>query len=127
MVLLRVGDISRSFNRCDFACPCGCGFDTVDVELVKVLQKAWDYFDNPMIIIAGTFCMRYSEKIEGTMFSQHTKAKAADIRIRNISLDNLYCYLDTKYPHCYGIGIYTVKNFIHFDVRHIRARWKVIV
>jgi len=39
-----VGDISRRFNRHEFACKDNCGFDTVDVELVNNLESLAETF-----------------------------------------------------------------------------------
>ena len=39
-----MGDISKRFSRKEFACPCGCGFDTVDVVLVNNLESLADDF-----------------------------------------------------------------------------------
>lgn len=39
-----MGDISKRFNRHEFACKDSCGFDTVDIELVNNLEALADYF-----------------------------------------------------------------------------------
>lgn len=39
-----MGDISPRFNRHEFACKDGCGFNTVDIELVNNLESLADIF-----------------------------------------------------------------------------------
>jgi len=40
-----MGDISPWFNRAEFACNCGCGFDTVDSDTLTVLEEVREYFN----------------------------------------------------------------------------------
>ena len=40
-----MGDLTSNLSRHEFACECGCGFDTVDFELVTVIQKACNHFE----------------------------------------------------------------------------------
>ena len=35
---------SKYFSRSEFACRCGCGFDTVDAELLQILEKLRKHF-----------------------------------------------------------------------------------
>ena len=37
-----MGDLSKNFSRWEHACSCGCGFDTVDVDLNRALQELHD-------------------------------------------------------------------------------------
>lgn len=39
-----MGDISKRFNRHEFVCKDGCGFNTVDIELVNNLEALADDF-----------------------------------------------------------------------------------
>jgi uncharacterized protein YcbK (DUF882 family) len=53
--------------------------------------------------------------------SQHMNGIAADIVVRGIPADDVYGYLDAKYPGTYGLGRYNGRT--HADVRKSRARW----
>ena len=45
-----MGDLSANFNRAEFACKCGCGFDTVDAKLIDYVQQIREYFAVPITI-----------------------------------------------------------------------------
>jgi len=78
-----MGDLTKNLSRREFACQCGCGFDTADVELVKVLQECVDYFgDNVRIQITGpNRCVEHNASVGGASNSQHIYARAADFKI----------------------------------------------
>ena len=48
-----MGDLSRNFDRSEFKCRDGCGRDTVDIELVKVLEEVRVRFARPIHISSG--------------------------------------------------------------------------
>ena len=48
-----MGDLSLNLSRHEFACQCGCGYDTVDFELVTVVQEGCEYFDTTVTINSG--------------------------------------------------------------------------
>jgi uncharacterized protein YcbK (DUF882 family) len=113
--------ISKNFSRKEFACKCGCGFDTVDVELVKVLQELRDHFERPITINSACRCLKHNRSIGSTDSSQHVKARAADITVKGVSPEVVYYYLDSKYPDHNGLGRYV--DFTHLDTRGWKARW----
>ena len=45
-----MGDLTRNFSRNEFKCKCECGFDTVDYELVTILQDSVEYFEKNIIL-----------------------------------------------------------------------------
>jgi hypothetical protein len=59
-----MGDLSRDFNRSEFACRCGCGEDAVSPRLVEALQAMRDRMARPMYINSGCRC-RYWNAHEG--------------------------------------------------------------
>lgn len=114
--------ISEHFYRDEFKCLCGeCDFDTVDTELLRVLEEVRNYFDLPLNINSACRCEAWNEKVGGGENSQHKKGKAADIVIRGITPQRVYQYIDAKYPDIYGLGLY--ESFVHFDSRLRKARW----
>lgn len=131
-----MGNLSQNLSRKEFACKCGCGFDTVDHELVEVLQGCVDHFADlyhtaVMIIITGpNRCIMHNIDVGGADGSQHIKARAADFKLfihsgrDQIHPDEVAVYLDENYSDKFGIGQYT--NRTHLDTRtNGPARWDV--
>jgi uncharacterized protein YcbK (DUF882 family) len=118
-----MGDISKDFDRSEHACTCGCGYDTVDVELNTVLQEdIRDYYQEEVIISGPNRCYALNAVTEGaSRDSYHTKGKAADIRVKGVSPRAVYHYLDRTFPYKYGLGLY--RDRVHIDVRSDKARW----
>ncbi len=114
--------ISEDFTRDEFECPCGCGFDTVDVELANVLQGLRDHFGEKVIVTSACRCPVYNEKVGGSPRSQHLKGRAGDVLVENVPPHIVYAYLNARYPDRYGIGSY--HTFTHIDTRtNGPARW----
>lgn len=117
-----MGDLTRSFSRKEFTCKCGCGFDSVDIELIGVLQlDIRDFFKSPVIVTSGCRCFTHNMAEGGSRNSKHIESKAADIIVVNVLPLDVYNRLDDMYPDRFGLGLYG--NRIHIDVRAIRARW----
>ena len=116
-----MGDISKHFSRYEFACKCGCGYDTVDAELITVLEDVRAYYDRPVTINSGCRCEKHNGNIGGGKKSQHLTGRAADIRVKGIDPAVVYRYLELKYIGKYGIGGY--REFTHIDTRRKKARW----
>lgn len=115
------GDISLYFLRAEFACKCGCGFDTADAELVFVLDEIRSHFNAPVIITSGCRCVKHNKAVGGAVNSYHLRGQAADIQVFGIRPDTVFEYLTNKYNDQYGIGLYT--SWCHIDIRPKRSRW----
>jgi len=112
--------ISEHFTRHEFACRCGCGFDTVDVYLVDILEMVRHHFGKPVIISSGCRCVFHNEREGGAHKSQHLLGRAADIIVADTEPDDVADYLDSIGAP--GIGRYS--TFTHVDSRSDRiARW----
>lgn len=139
-----MGDVSEHFSRHEFACKCGCGQDTVDVELITVLENLRIHFTtakNTECIVSvesGNRCVEYNEKVQRqsdptylpySSKSQHLVSKAADVKIymrvgddwQQLPPDEVATYLDRKHPNKYGVGYYN--TWTHIDVRKSPGRW----
>ncbi|MEW8195231.1 MAG: D-Ala-D-Ala carboxypeptidase family metallohydrolase [Candidatus Thiodiazotropha sp.] len=113
---------SQYFSRHEFRCRCGCGKNTVDTELLEVLEDLRAFFERPVVPNSGHRCEQYNKEVGGGEKSQHLEGKAADIVVVGVSPYEVYDYLNHKYPNQYGIGQYP--DFTHIDVRtHEVARW----
>lgn len=113
--------LSKNFSRSEFACRCGCGFDTVDAELIEVLQSVRDYFDAPVTPESGCRCERHNIAVGGSQNSLHKIGRAADIKVAGVEPAEVQDYLETIMS-AGGIGRY--KTFTHVDTRsNGPARW----
>ena len=114
--------LSENFTRSEFKCNCGnCDYDTVDSELIAVLQALRNYIGKPLVITSGNRCPDYNASIGGSKGSYHIRGRAADIQIKGVSTCVIQGYLETAYHDKYGIGFYD--DFTHIDTRTKRARW----
>jgi uncharacterized protein YcbK (DUF882 family) len=121
-----MGDLSKDFSRNEYACKCGCGFDTVDTELNRVMQDLRDYYNRRIIITGGNRCAAYNAITPGAARdSRHRDGKANDFVVDGVSCIEVFNYLSEKYPTKYGIGLYSSPPRIHLDVRPDRARWRM--
>ena len=117
-----MGDLSYHFSRSEFKCKCGeCEVDTVDAELIGVLEALRKRYDRPITITSGCRCVEYNREVGGAEDSQHLLGKAADIVVKGIDPAEVYHYLNWAYPDCYGLGDY--EDFTHIDVREDKARF----
>lgn len=116
-----MGDLSFHFSRSEFACRCGCGFDTVDHELIGVLEALRDRFGATVSINSGCRCATHNQAEGGSPKSQHLLGKAADVVVTGVLADKVADYLESAYPDKYGIGRY--KGRTHIDVRAAKSRW----
>lgn len=117
-----MGDLSKNLSRSEFKCNCGkCDYDTVDHELVNVIQDIREFFNRSVHITSGNRCPAYNEKIGGAKHSYHPRGRAADIQVKGVPAETVNGYLINKYPDQYGIGRYD--SFVHLDTRSKKARW----
>lgn len=118
-----MGDISANFNRSEFECKCGeCGMDTVDVELLALLQDIRNKF-GPLKVTSAHRCVDYNKAIGGKENSYHLYGRAADIVPLNADIIEVSEYVESI-NHQGGMGVYPDKSFIHLDSRSYKARWR---
>ena len=114
--------LSKWFSRSEFECKCQCGWDTVDVELITVLNDVREHFNAAVTINSGTRCPAHNKKIGGSRGSMHIKARAADFKVKGVHADDVADYLEEKYPDQYGIGRYEGRT--HIDTKSgEKRRW----
>lgn len=80
-----MGDLTRNFNRSEFACKCGCGLDSIDPTLVNMLQDSRDATALTYEIVSGCRCKKRNSQVGGKIESAHLEkddrlCKAADIK-----------------------------------------------
>ena len=117
-----MGDLSRHFNRIEFACKCGCGRDTMDYETLQVLEGVRQHFGAPVFVHSGYRCPNHNKAVGGASSSQHLYGRAVDFEVDGVLPDSVAQHLETTYPQKYGIGRYD--SFTHLDTRSgPRSRW----
>jgi len=112
--------LTKNFTREEFACKCGCGFNTVDYEMVFLLQDLRDYWDKPVTITSGCRCEKHNVKVGGHYNSGHLRAEAIDFYVKDISPTKIHNWIDSKYPDRYKLG--NGKDFTHWGLG-TKARW----
>jgi uncharacterized protein YcbK (DUF882 family) len=128
-----MGDITENFSLREFRCKDGADVPPELVEnvtlLCKNLQVLRQHIGKPIKIVSGYRTEEYNKKCGGSKRSQHVLAKAADLRVRGMSADELYSVIieliasSKMMPG--GVGKYpSPRNFVHYDVRGHNARWK---
>lgn len=119
-----MGDLSANFSRHEFACKCGCGFDTPHPDLIRGLEVLRSIVNAPVIIASGCRCDKRNAAVGGKRNSLHVVGKAADIIVRGLLLSRLFTTAAGILEfHNGGLGVYPSQGFIHADVRGTRARW----
>ena len=114
--------ISENFIRKEFECRCGCGFDTVDVELINVLEAIREEFGLPVKVTSGCRCHSHNAHIGGSKNSQHLYGRGADIHINGVKSTEIAKFIDENFPDKYGLGVYA--TWVHIDSRSGNgARW----
>ena len=123
-----MGDLSRHFNRAEFQCKgqnCAvsghgnCGQDTIDYELIRILEDVREYFGKPVIITSGNRCAWHNQQVGGADNSFHVISRAADFYVKGVDVEDVADYLEDKAP---GLGRYS--SWVHVDTRNGGwARW----
>ncbi len=111
--------LDTHFERAEFACKCGCGFDTVDAELLAILEDVRKHFGKPITVTSGCRCVHHNKTVNGAKQSQHIVGRAADFKVIGFLAQEVYDYLDPT--HEGGLELY--ETFVHVDTRNYKARW----
>ena len=111
---------NQFFKRSEFACRCGCGYDTVDARLLEMLTIIRASYNAPLIIHSGARCEHWNKR-QGGSGSQHLWGKAADFHIEGVEPKEVYDLLDQTRVNWAGLGLY--RSWVHLDIREEKARW----
>ncbi|SHH32996.1 D-Ala-D-Ala carboxypeptidase family metallohydrolase [Desulfofustis glycolicus] len=114
--------LSTHFNRQEFTCRCGCGFDTVDAELLTVLQWLRWETGKPVRISSGCRCEKYNIRVKGAKRSKHLTGRAADIVVDEYQPAEIFHLIDTNFPD--RLGLIEYGAFVHIDTREGKYRDK---
>lgn len=114
--------ISPHFHRHEFACHCGCGFDTVDTHTLEILEAVRSHFNVPVRVTSGCRCPAYNHQVGGAERSQHRLGRAADIQVQGVDPGLVFDWVAERFPAA-SLGRYA--SFTHIDTRSDGpARWE---
>lgn len=116
-----MGDLSEHFNRANFTCKCGCGFNDINIILIEYLELIRLRFGQRLFINCGCRCKKHNREVGGATNSQHLIGNAADIVIEDVKPDMVADYADMVINQKGGVGRYD--SFTHVDLRGTKARW----
>ena len=109
---------------------CRDGTDTVMVDevLTVVLQCIREYFGKAVTITSGYRTAAHNAVVGGAKSSQHLLGRAADIRVEDVSVEDVAAYAESLMPDWGGVGRYPVKagratGWVHVDTRANKSRW----
>ena len=74
-----MGDMTKNFNRSEFACKCGCGKNNIDSKPPKLAQKVRDKLNMPVRVNSGVRCEKRNKAVGGVENSYHVQGLAADL------------------------------------------------
>ena len=115
-----MGKITPHFEREEFACKDGCGFDDVDLRLVGVLELLRTIINAEIVITSGCRCENHNREVGGKPESYHLGGGAADFTMSNkFDLAEAFGLLCNWSG---GVHIYEDRNFIHLDMG-LKRRW----
>ena len=112
--------MSKHFKQAEFACK-HCGEIKYDPHLVALLELVRLKFKAPVIVTSGYRCPTHNKNVGGAPKSKHVEGIAADIKVKGVAPSEVFDYLDSTYPDCYGLGLYS--GWVHVDTRSQKARW----
>lgn len=108
------------FTRAEFACKCGCGFDTIDYEVVAACHAIREHFDRKVKVTSACRCPAHNKAVGGKPSSLHLLGRAADIMVEGVPASVVQELVEEQMDMG-GLGSY--EGFTHIDSRHGRARW----
>ena len=120
--------LTNNFSLEEFECKCGCEMPEFVkkniIELAENLQVLRD--DVGRLDLTNAYrCKFHNADVGGSVNSQHLKGKAADIKSKTLSPNEIAVRTNDLMKNesfkLGGIGIYN--TFTHVDIRGTRARW----
>jgi|TARA_R110000772_G_scaffold1071_1_gene3753 uncharacterized protein YcbK (DUF882 family) len=120
--------LTSNFSLEEFECKCGCEMPEFVkkniIELAENLQVLRDTVGR-LDLTNAYRCKYHNADVGGSINSQHLKGKAADIKSKTLSPNEIAVRTNDLMKNesfkLGGIGIYN--TFTHVDIRGTRARW----
>lgn len=125
-----MGDLSKNFDSKEFACKCGCGYDTISPKLIDRLQDIREEWTLPVVVNSGCRCPVHNASVGGGRNSYHLNGMASDITVHSMAQAAVILELNSdnevyrtfagivrKVFDGQGTIFYPTQGFIHVDVR----------
>lgn len=128
IVTFKSGDLTAlttNFKRYEFQCPCGCGSQMIEQELVDKLQLIRDKLNKKLKVTSGYRCVKHNAKVDGSKQSRHLYGIAADWRTLDRSVNPVALAIIAQKIGFGGIGVYWHSKgaFVHTDTRGGKSTW----
>ena len=112
--------VSNHFMKRDFDSrkkDCSCGSSLrISLGLVGIIEALRAQLNKRIEIVTGYYCPDCRDRQYGIKRDFHHTGVAADIRVDNMSCEELFLIAET-YPELKGIGINFDDNHVHIDTR----------
>lgn len=103
----------KHFKKEEFTCKCGCGFNNMEFQIIKMLDDARDFAQIPFKINCGCRCEKHNKEVGGVEKSSHCDGLAVDIS----ALSGAYKYMIVGSLFIVGFKrILIYDSFIHVDI-----------
>lgn len=119
--------LAPNFYAYEFDCQCNrCSQTKIDLDLVKILQKARDHFKEPVTICGPYRCPAHNAEIpNASPNSKHCLGMAADVKVKNHTPLEVAQFFESI--GVLGIGLYEKEDcgddFVHVDTRTTKSFW----
>tara|TARA_R110000824_G_scaffold379391_3_gene571368 strand:+ start:1125 stop:1508 length:384 start_codon:yes stop_codon:yes gene_type:complete len=123
--------VTAHFEMSEFNCkdgtPVPVEYQGNVVALCLALEQLRVRLGEPVTIVSGYRTVLYNEEVGGAPKSQHLTASAADVRVPRHTPEKIAQCFEEMISNgivCQGgLGVYSIHNFVHYDIRLYRARW----
>ena len=127
-VAVNRGDLTEHFNRREFACKCGCGFNDVDPKLAALCETIRRAAGCAVMVNSGCRCDAHNKRVGGASGSQHRLGKAADLSC-SLGVKALFELIQGLYAKGELPGLeYCIRypTFVHIDIGPKRSQRFVV-
>ena len=124
--------LTKNFSKSEFECKSGAAMPADVLENIKLLaiqlQAIRDYVGKAITINSAYRCKEHNKNVGGSKRSQHLLGKAADIKIKDFTPNEVWDIVENMLTnemlcsfYIGGLGRYN--TFTHLDIREDKARW----
>ncbi|GIJ93009.1 hypothetical protein CAPN001_08520 [Capnocytophaga stomatis] len=124
------GKVTPNFKWSEFDCKCGIPVPEHLKPNIALLARSLEVIraeagNKPVIITSGYRTEAYNKKVGGVVHSQHLFGRAADIKIKGMTSNEVYALILKLMKEGKiikgGVGLYP--TFVHYDIRGREAYW----